>query len=215
VNRQRRATVLAAGAFACLILGGGLVLLASDVLRWRGHLEGADVLFAQSPGDLEAWEPPSQMTGRAARSLLGVDDDIEFRQALQRFRLARSGQAARNQFDVTRRAQADLALAGVVADDPSPGRRSRAATLRGVLAFAEARQSTGRVASLLQRTLEQFREAIRLDPASEEPKYDLELVLSLIRRSDEEAEGQGEGRSPRRGSGQGSGAGSSQPSSGF
>lgn len=47
------------GLAAVVVLLGGaaaLTVLAVDVLRWRGHLEHADMRFAAQAGDARMWE---------------------------------------------------------------------------------------------------------------------------------------------------------------
>jgi hypothetical protein len=199
---------------AALVLAAFLAVLAVDVLRWRGHLEEADVRRAGSPGNTELWVAETVLPSDPARSLLALDDDVAVRAALQTFRLGRPGFPARNQGELAVRAQADLRLSDVARDDPGVDVRSRAEMLRGILALEEARVDQTTASAALRRSLTQLRRAIRLDDANSDAKYDLELVLRLIRSTEEERP-PGSRESRRRGGSQGQGAGSSREGAGF
>jgi hypothetical protein len=199
---------------AVLLLGVGLLLAvaAVDSLRWRGLMERDDVAFDRAHGRPGLWQPDTLLPGDPVKRTIGVRDDIAFRHALQRWVLARPSQAPRNQHDLALRAEADAQLAFVADAGASAETRSRAATLRGVLALEEARSSGPRGAAAIERSLEQFRVAIRLDGTNSQAKYDLELVLRLAQSSPQQ-------RSRRPGSrpnsGTGTGAGASSNQSGF
>jgi hypothetical protein len=142
-----------------------------------------------------------------------VSDDIAFRRALQRFRLGRPGEPARDQHDLALRAQAQFDLAAVAAAEHNSARRSRAKLLQGVLELEEARSNGPRAGVALRRAVQRFQEAIRADWANEDAKYDLELVLRLI-----QANGASQGQESQKGQrpgGHGRGAGSSSNQSGY
>ena len=199
---------------AAVLLAAGLVLGlgAVDAQRWNGLLERDDVAFDRAHGRSGLWRPDTLLPGDTVERMIGVGDDIAFRRALQRWVLARPSQQPRNQHDVALRADADARLAFVADAGASAETRSRAATLRGVLALDEARSSGPRGGAAIERSLEQFRTAIRLDGTNSQAKYDLELVLRLARPS-----AQQRARRPgsRPNSGPGTGAGASSNQSGF
>lgn len=207
-KRQIRALV------AVLLLGAGLLLAvaAVDALRWRGLVEREDVTFDRAHGRPGLWRPDTLLPGDPVERMIGVRDDIAFRRALQRWVLARPAQQPRNQHDLALRADADAQLAFVADAGASAETRSRAATLRGVLALEEARSSGPRGGAAIERSLDHFREAIRLDGTNSQAKYDLELVLRLAQSS---AQQQGRGSGNRPNSGTGTGAGASSNQSGF
>jgi hypothetical protein len=195
---------LAAAAF--------LAVLAADVLSWRGQLQRADLRFNAVPGDIRVWEPGTRLPTSWSRALLGLSDDVAFRRALQRFRLGRPGEPARDAHDVAVRSEADLALRNLADSDGNATRRSRALLLSGVLQLEDARSNGPRAAASLRRALDELRAAIRIDPQNEDAKYDLELVLRLLRSTGGQGEQQQQGPRP---SGGGRGAGSSSNQSGF
>lgn len=203
----RRPSLLAAAA-ASLALALFLGVLGIDVLRWRGHLERADTRFAAGSGDRSMWEASDIVPFDAARRLLGVDDDVSFRRAVQGFRLSRPTLPPRDQHDVAVQAEAAFALGRVARSDPSPERRSIAVMLEGAIAFEQARGEQTDAQVYLGRSLDAFRRAITLDFTNEEAKYNLELVLNLVREVQDESRGTGRSRQRGRQPGQGAGAGS-------
>lgn len=205
-----------AAVTAAIALAAFLALLAADVLRWRGHLEEADLRTGSGAADSELWIADTRLPGDPAATLLEVDDDVAFRRALRLFRLGNPRRPARNQSDLNVRLAADARLAEVADSDPSPAIRSRAAMLRGLLSLEAARGEPLRAQTLLRRALADLRSAIRLDDRNADAKYDLELVLRLLRTVEEESPpGSGQGQQQQRGQGQGQGAGTSGSGSGF
>jgi hypothetical protein len=191
-------------------LAAVLTVLAADVLRWRGHLERADFLVGS--GSTQIWTADTRLPGDPAAELLDVEDDVAFRRALQLFRLGNPRRPARNQHDLNLRLAADSRLADVVEGHRSVPIRSRAAMLRGLLALETARGEPLRAETSLRRALTELRTAIRLDDRNIDAKYDLELVMRLLRTVEEESPGGTEAQS---GGSDGQGAGSSPSSSGF
>jgi hypothetical protein len=203
------------------IVGGGvlaiaaavaLFVLALDVLRWRGHLDAADLRFAASSGDAAMWEPETVLPTGVSRSLLALEDDLAYRRAVQRFRVSRIGQPAREQNDVARKGRVEAELARLDRTDGDERRRSLVANLQGAVAFEEARDDSGQAAVLLRRSLQSFRRAIARDPGNEDAKYNLELVLRLLERVENES---GPGGGGERGDTRGSGAGAATAGSGY
>ena len=207
----RRALGWAAVA-AMFALAVVLTLLAADVLRWRGHIERADLRILAGGGQI--WTADTRLPGDPAADLLAVHDDVQFRRALQLFRFGNPRRPARNQEDLNIRMAADTRLADVAEDHPDAPVRSRAAMLRGLLALETARGEPLEAETNLRRALTELRTAIRLDDGNADAKYDLELVMRLLRTVEEESPGSGGGGRQRGGS-QGQGAGSSEGSSGF
>jgi hypothetical protein len=207
----RRVALLAA-AVAAFAVAAFLLVLALDVLRWRGHVEAADLRFAAAAGDRAMWEPDTTLPGSLSRSLLAVEDDLAYRRAVQLFRLSRVGLPARDLGDVARRGRVDRELARLDRTDGDRSRRSRGANLQGVLAFEEARESSGQQTVLLRRSAESFRNAVLLDQGNEDAKYNLELVLRLLASVGNDASPSGSGQ---RGDTPASGAGAASQGSGY
>jgi hypothetical protein len=206
----RRAVILAGGLVA-IAAAAVLLVLALDVLRWRGHVEAADLRFAAVAGDERMWEPETVLPVGVSRSLLALEDDLAYRRAVQRFRVSRIGQPARDLNDVARKGRVETELARLERTGGDPHRGSLVANLQGALAFEEAREDAGQSAVLLRRSLGSFRKAIRLDGGNEDAKYNLELVLRLLQRAENEG---GPGAGGRRGT-VGAGAGAATGGTGY
>jgi hypothetical protein len=207
-----RRTVALPLALVGLVAAAFLVVLGVDVLQWRGDLKQADLRFEAVAGTGDMWRSDTLLPVGLSRGLLDVDDDIEFREVLQQFALARVREQPRDQRDLAKRGavETELARAGEL---PLGGdRRSRLANLSGALSFEEARFDEAQRATFLRRSLAEFREAIQLDPGNEDAKYNLELVLRLIQSAANESSAGGGGA---RGDTQASGAGAASSGSGY
>jgi hypothetical protein len=207
----RRVALLTAAA-AAFAVAAFLLVLALDVLRWREHVEAADLRFAAAAGDRAMWEPDTTLPGSLSRSLLAVEDDLAYRRAAQLFRLSRVGLPARDLGDVARRGRVDRELARLDRTDAERSRRSLGANLQGVLALEEARDSSGQQTVLLRRSAESFRKAVLLDQGNEDAKYNLELVLRLLASVGNDASPSGGGQ---RGDTPASGAGAASQGGGY
>jgi hypothetical protein len=210
---SRRQLVASIAALLAVAGAAFLAVLALDALRWRGHLEDADLRYAARSGNAEMWEPDTRLPLGLTRELLAVDDDIAYRRAVQAFRVVNVARPPRDLADVGRRGQVELRLGRLAESDRSAVRRSLAANLRGVLAFEEARNDGGGQAAIfLRRALGEFRRAIRLDPANEPAKYNLELVLRLLQQTSNDSQAGGGGA---RADTPASGAGAASSGSGY
>ncbi|MDX6438254.1 MAG: hypothetical protein QOF45_837 [Gaiellaceae bacterium] len=202
-----------AGAAACVVLAVLLSLLALDVHRREHSFQADDVLFRVEPLRKDRWQPAELVPFGAARALLGVDDDLAYRRALQLVRRARPRTVTYEQSElVGLRAVAQMQLGLVVRQDADAARRSAAANLLGVLALSLATIDDSLRPTLLGNAAADFRRAIRLDPESDDAKYNLELVLQRL----EGAGGGGTARtSPGNTFNQGAGAGTGREGTGY
>jgi hypothetical protein len=204
---------LAVGAALVLVAAAAaLAVLAVDVLRWRGQVEDADLRYEAFAGERDMWRPDTLLPERVSRRLLDVDDDVAFREAVQRFGLSRIRQTPRDQRDLARRGQVETELARLGELGLDAERSSLVANLRGALSFEEARFDEGQRATFLRRSLAEFREAIKRSPENEDAKYNLELVLRLIQTTQNDA---GAGGGGARGDSQATGAGQATAGSGY
>ncbi len=211
MSRKRRALASAAAAVA-VALAAGLALLAQDALGWRDSLRDEDVRFQAAPGRAD-WESRERAPFSLAKRAMALGDDVQLRRALRLFQLARTpaatfeGREAR----VAMRVQAIIALAQLERDETDPLRRATAANLLGLLSFDEAVEDQRNAGALLRRSLSEFRRAIAYNPASEEAKVNLELVLRLLEPEAQESRE----RVGIYGSGEGIGAGASRAGRGY
>jgi hypothetical protein len=204
---------LVAGALGCLALAAVLALLALDLGRWRDAVPAGDVRYGAAVDD-GTWEPSTLLPRGATGALLGVREDVEFREALRAVRRSRlEDQTVSDPELAVLRSEAQARLEAIAGAPGDAARRSRAAALLGVLGMSRLVTETQQRDVLLQFTLANLERAIALDPGNAEAKLNLELALQRG-RAIELAEGAG-GRNPSPG-GQGSrGAGTSDPGSGY
>ena len=208
---MRRAVALPLAVVA-VAAAAFLAVLALDVLEWRGDIERADLRFEAVAGERDMWQADTILPARLSRDLLDVDEDVQFREALQQFGLARVRQPPRDQRDLAKRGAVETELSRLGELSLGPERLSRIANMSGAISFEEARFDEGQRATFLRRSLAEFREAIKRDPANEDAKYNLELVLRLILSAQNES---GAGGGGARGDTQASGAGAATSGSGY
>lgn len=165
------------GIATLLVAASVLVaLLAADVRSWPPALSSGDAVYTATPGRAE-W-PAAARLGGLAGSLLGTDDDVTYRKALQRYSLAIGvRQRLDNALDVqTARAEAQDALA-LAARDSDPRRAAQARTLLGILTFGAS--AAGGSQNQVDAAAADFTDAIKADPGDDAAKFDLELILRL------------------------------------
>jgi hypothetical protein len=208
---MRRPVALAL-AFVAVAVAAFLVVLGIDVLRWRGDVKHADLRYEARAGERDMWRSDTWLPERLSRDLLDVDEDVQYREVLQQFALARVRQPPRDQRDLAKRGAVETELSRLGEQSLGPERLGMIANLSGALSFEEARFDEGQRATFLRRSLAEFREAIKHDPANEDAKYNLELVLRLIQSVENES---GAGGGGARGDTQASGAGAATSGSGY
>jgi hypothetical protein len=168
------------GAAALLGLAVLLALLALDVRTWDRTIAAADARFKANPSPQGLWQASEVLPFEPARKLLDIEDDLEYRRGVRLFRL---GQPREPVLGFPRlpgfRAQAEAVIGDVAEQEGGPARRARLLNLLGILALARAAEEDVQTANLLRESIAIFRRAIAMDPASEEAKTNLELVLRL------------------------------------
>lgn len=207
---RRLATIV--GAVACFALAGIVLLTALDVARWQGALRSGDVRYRAAPQEEDLWQPGQTIPFGLGAALLGVEDDVRFREALRTLRLAGVAQVESSDPRLAlRRSEARSLIAAIAESDSDPRRRSRAMTLLGAISFASALSDSQDQDALQRDALARFRGAIELEPDNDEAKANLELAL----RRDAEAGESGGGDDPTPG-GQGArGAGAGEAGGGY
>jgi hypothetical protein len=201
------------GAAAALLLAALLALLARDVRLWDESLSNGDRSFQVTPGPDGLWEPEAGTMRGVARTLLGIDDDLELRRAAQLFRRSRPRAAERRTTgDLAEATSAQVALAEIQRGDGPRRLRSVAANELGILAFVDVLSDTRGAAERAKTSVQKFTEAIRLDPSNQEAMANLELIFTLLRASDPRVDPEA---GTSRGGGTAAGAGSSSGGRGF
>lgn len=172
------AAVLAAGA------GVFLLLLAVDVHRWQSRIAADDVAFRTQPSRSDLWSPPQFFPG-VARDLLAVGDDVRSREALRIFKL---GQPRKLFFLagpqlIAFRSAAQALLTRNIEEDTNARRRGQAFDLLGILELIAVGGGDPQTRQrYLPRAAENFRNAMAVDPANEDAKFNLELTLRLLEK---------------------------------
>jgi hypothetical protein len=209
----KRAALLL-GAAAALALAVAFALLATDVSRWPGALKAGDARYRTNPDEAGLWRPDELAPRRLARDLLGLDDDLAYRRAVQGLRVARlEGPSVTDPNLSLLRSDAQARLLEIMESEGDSARRSQAANLMGVVALVSLVAEERDRAILFSTAVRSFRRAIALDPGNNDAKYNLELSLQRGRQLQlSEAAG---GKDPAPG-GQGQrGAGTGDPGSGY
>lgn len=214
----RREVLVRAGlgvaALLCLLIAVALALLAVDVSRWHDAMRAGDVRYGASTEATRLWQADSLVPFDPARDLLGLDDDIDLREAIRALRLARLDDAVVSDPELAiRRNEAQARLEAILAAGEDEATRSRAASLLGALGLARSVYETQDREALLSGTISNLKLAIDLDPSNAEPKYNLELAYQTGRGLQLSEASAGQNPSPGGSGSQGAGAG--QPGSGY
>ena len=211
--RVRRAVLVAAVA-GCALLSLFSVFLAVDVVRSHEALASGDDDYVSAPKRGSLWESGGLGASTISRKVLGVDDDLRFREAVRALRLSQRDEPTDASPEaILRRAKAQKLLQDVSTSDPDVRRRSRALSLLSVLMLStpaadqEERATTQRVA------LANLQKAIEIDPTNDEAKYNLEAVLR--RRAGVQQVQGGPSPNPSSGQGQSRGAATGPPGKGY
>jgi hypothetical protein len=199
-------------AVVALAAGVILLLLAVDVGRWNAAFARDDVRFKIEPTRSDLWHPHELLPFHAAERLLGVKDDVVYRDTLRRFYLARphANRWAHTNIDALR-SVATVALAAYIRNGNDPKRQSQAANMLGVIALGlAATDDPGQRLRFLLFASRSFRGALTLDQSNEDAKFNLELTLRLLRQQPTST-----GGGAAHGPGRGGGAALAKPGSGY
>lgn len=176
---------------AGLLSGLVLLLLALDVARSARSFEADDARFPSQPRLGGYWEEEGVLPLAVGRRLLGAEDDVAHRRAVQRFWRSRPADSSTpTPARLVVRAQAQAAMAEAEADG-GPG-AAQMANLLGVLALLTPPDQAERT-QVVRAAGAAFRRAIVLDPMIDDAKFNLESVLRL--EADLRRRGQGGGGS--------------------
>ncbi len=182
-----------------------LVLVAVDVLRAPGQLQGDDLRFQIRPHRQQGlWDDLSYLPGDPGPRLLGLGDDITYRRTLEDFVRVRPGKVQifgpelENLFG---KVQYELAQGS--ANDPDPGRRSVLLNLAGATTLANFTSDPTENANNLRKAIADFRTAIALDSTNTDAQINLELALRNAKAANIPGTGPDSGASQGQVSGQG------------
>jgi len=204
-----RAALRFGGAAACLAAAVVLVLLAVDAHAWGSRFPADDLRYRHDASEPGLWHVHDVSPFGLDRSVLGISDDITYRQALRDFRLARATELLGGRQEMTNRVHALIDLTGAVQSRLDPVRRSQLENLLGVLGFGLSTQDVGQRGTFFNNGITALRTAIVLDSTNNDAFFNLDYALhQLVGHSQLEAPG----NAPFGGSG---GAGYHQPGHGY
>lgn len=199
-------TVLRIGGAALVLAAAAVLAVAAvDVGALQRTVSADDAQFTVRPARPD-WQAPKILPGTAVESLIGVEDDLAYRDAMRKVVLLRERQtvATGSRLSVLV-ADAEGALLDEAADDPDPRRRAQALNLLGVLTVLNPTASRGLDTPSLSTGADRFQEAVALDPTNERAKENLEIVLRLLRQQgvDEKEDDEGQEEAEKAGAGLG------------
>lgn len=197
----------------CIVAGILLVLLAVDVRTVSSTVRRDDMRFRAIPDHVHLWRPSTMLPGDPAKLILGANDTIDYRNAVQFFWFSRIGRDPEVQQDLpSLRAKAQLKLENEMASASTMQERSTAANLLGVIVVTSnsGTNDPSALTKVLQRAIGLFQRATALDPRNVDAEQNLELVLRLRRPG-----GGRFGRDARSGYGFGRGRGAGLIGSGY
>jgi hypothetical protein len=175
-----RRTLLVAAAVLCLAVAAVAALLATDVRAWESTVRDDDARAVAHPAGTMPLSADEILPFHVARSLLGLEDDLELRRALVHFRAGYTGIPSRDTSTTgtAARAQAEAALERVVHGESDRRRASSAANLLGVLELVDASAGVGTNGASVARAIVELQNAVRLDRGNDDAKANLELAMA-------------------------------------
>ncbi len=152
-------------------------LLAADLRSWHQAVTAGDAEFARAPATAR-WQAATVLPSDPALRILGISNQLAFRRAARRFvTVVAAGNGIDNGYSESRARGAleenltNLARGGNRQED------SAAENLLGILAFQDSRQLGPNAPAPVERSVADFQAAVELDPANDDAKANLELLL--------------------------------------
>ena len=187
-------------------------LLAADLRSWQGAMRSGDAAFAQDPAGAR-WRASTLLPGDPALRLLGLSGQLSFRRAAQQFGpVATAGNGLDNGFAESQARGALEEVLTKLATGSDRGRDSAAENLLGILAYLDTKQHGPTAPSPVERSVADFQSAVQLDPANEDAKFNLELLLRDLLARGVRPGSNGSSAGPSKGH---KGAGGGQPGRGY
>lgn len=178
--RILRRSVALVAALVLLGLATALALLAVDVRAWQGTMTRDDVRFRALHSRPDLWASPAILPGDPARVILGMDDGLAYRHALQLFWLSEVGVARASSGSLSQtRVDTEARLQALVDHGRTSPERSAAANLLGVMTLTSPLSNGATQAQTIDRAGLYFQKAIALDQTNWPAKVNLELMLRL------------------------------------
>jgi hypothetical protein len=156
-----------------------LALFASDVRAWQGALTHSDLRFRSQRSHIGLWHSPAILPADPARSVLGLDDALSYRQAVQLYWFSTVGASTGGQADLAAtRVAAQTELQALMASAATRQERSTAANLLGVMTVTAPSNSSTQKEEIATAK-RYFEQAVVLNPRNYDAKMNLELLLRV------------------------------------
>ncbi len=180
MKRIRRALPLIV-AVVLLGLAAVCALFANDVRAWQGTFTQGDLRFRGQRSHVGLWRSPAVLPADPARFVLGLDDALSYRRALQLYWFSNVGSSTGGQTDLAAtRAAAESQLQTLATSGATAQERSNAANLLGVMTVTAPANSPTQKAEIAT-AIGYFQQAVIADPTNYEAKLNLELLLRVAR----------------------------------
>jgi hypothetical protein len=174
--RRRRLLRLAAilAVPAAIVLG----VVAVDVLRVPGQLEGDDVRFQAAPLRQQGlWDDLGFLPGGVSSRILDVEDDLAYRRTIALFVRVPPGVETYGPEQENLRGRMQSELTRGSADDSNPKRRSVLLNLLAATSLGFYSSDPTEEENTLRRAIQTLRSAVEVDPENADAKLNLELAL--------------------------------------
>ena len=168
---------------AVVLLGLATVcaLFAADVRAWQGTLTQGDLRFRAQRSHVGLWRSPAVLPRDPARSVLGLDDALSYRRALQLFWFANIGTSTGGEADLAAtRVAAETDLQTLMTSGATAEERSNAANLLGVMTVTAPANSPTQKEEI-KTAIGYFQQAVIENPKNYDAKLNLELLLRVAR----------------------------------
>jgi hypothetical protein len=178
--RLLRRSVPLMAALVLLALAAAFALLAVDVRAWQGTVGRDDVRFRALHSRPNLWASPAILPGDPARVLLGMDDGLAYRQALQLFWVSEVGVARAASGSLSQiRVDTQERLQTLVDHARTQAERSAAANMLGVMTITSPLANGATQSQTIARAGQYFQKAIADDETNWSAKVNLELLIRL------------------------------------
>jgi hypothetical protein len=167
-------------ALVLLAAAVAAVLLAADLRSWNDGVSAGDAQYARDPGGA-AWSASTALPFDPALRILGLSGQLALRRAAATFtQVEAAGNGVDNGYrESLARGSLETVLTGI-ANGSDHRVDSDAENMLGILAFADSQQLGPNAPAPVERSVAAFQAAVQLDPANEEAKYNLELLLHTL-----------------------------------
>lgn len=185
---SRRIVLRAVAALVLIGCSAMLALLARDVWHWQRAIADADARTAVQALGGNPYAARTALPSGFVEGLLGISKDVTFRNAI--LKAIRVGGQNPTAFTLESRLLIETALVRIVRDDPDRHRASMAADYLGVLLYQDRLSPKQAInpygkpdqaqSSPEDRALQEFAQAIQLDPGNADAKKNLEAMLQSV-----------------------------------